>query len=71
MTIKKRPPRKKRRKQHCLAYYLRELNAATDWRVITDLVDDAAHQPKRVIDDKAYETIFWLAQDKLKGGAAP
>lgn len=61
---KKRP---KRRKQHRLRYYVAKLPAAETSDKILSLLDDAAHQPKRVISDKDYEKIYWRAHDLLKG----
>lgn len=59
----------KRRKQHSLRYYVAELPAAETSDKILSLLDDAAHQPKRVISDKDYEKIYWQAHALLKGEA--
>lgn len=64
MIATKRKP--KRRKQHRLSYYLAELANTTDPRRIEELVDDAAHQPPRVLSNEDYERVYWLAHDLRK-----
>lgn len=62
--------RTKRRKQHSLRYYAAEITQEKSEDEILSLLDDAAHQPLRVISQRDYEKIYWQAHDLLKGETA-
>jgi hypothetical protein len=43
-----------------------ELTEDKSLREILNLMDDAAHQPPKVISDDDYEKIYWRAQELLE-----
>lgn len=57
----------KRRRQHSRKYYAAEMTSEKTSAEILSLLDDAAHQPRRVISDEDYEKIYWQAHNLLKG----
>ena len=60
------PKRKtKRRPQHRPIYYTRKLDERPDERTILELVREAALQPKRLISDEEYTSIYWQARALL------
>ncbi len=55
----------KRRPQHRPSYYVKKLNERPDERTIINLIDEAAHQPKRLISDEEYTQLYWQARALL------
>ncbi len=66
----KKPVRKPARKHHQLPYYEEILSVTFEPSKIFALLEDAAHQPVRILSQQDFEKLYWLAQDNLKGAYA-